>query len=180
MLNNVNLLGRLVRDPELKHTQTGTAVCTITLAVDRDFVDENGVREADFIDVVCWRGTAELVSRWFRKGLLVAVTGRLQSRRWQDQYQQNRVSWEVVAQSVYFAERTDQSDAAQRSGRGGRGGDTGAAAARTSGRDARAKVSTTRPVDARNADVDADYEGDLYRLPSSDFAGLDEDEDDPF
>ena len=107
MLNNVNLLGRLTREPELKHTRSGTAVCTITLAVDRDYVDENGVREADFIDVVTWRGTAEHVCRWFRKGLLAAVTGRLQSRRWTDQYNQSRVSWEVIAESVYFAERAD-------------------------------------------------------------------------
>ena len=107
MLNSVQLMGRLTREPELKHTRSGTAVCTITLAVDRDYVDENGVREADFIDVVTWRGTAEHVCRWFRKGLLVAVTGRLQSRRWQDQYNQSRVSWEVIAESVYFAERAD-------------------------------------------------------------------------
>ena len=112
MLNKTILMGRLTRDPELKRTKAGVAVCTITLAVDRDFRDENDVREADFIDVVAWRGTAELVARYFRKGLLVAVEGRLQSRRWKDKFEQNRVSLEVIADSVYFAERADTHKAA--------------------------------------------------------------------
>lgn len=105
MLNKTILMGRLTREPELQHTKTGVPVCTVTLAVERDFADENGVREADFIDVVCWRGTAEFVSRWFRKGLLVAAEGRLSTRRWKDKYEQNRVAVEVVAESVYFAEK---------------------------------------------------------------------------
>lgn len=166
MLNSISLLGRLTRDPELKHTRGGTAVCTITLAVDRDYVDENGVREADFVDVVCWRGTAELVSRWFRKGLLVAVTGRLQSRHWTDSYEQKRTQWEVVAQSVYFAERTERGDG------------QGAGGSAPPQRGSHAPRPDLKPVDDSRADVE--YDGDLYRLPSSDFAGLDEDEDDPF
>lgn len=72
MLNNIIIMGRLTREPELKTTQAGKSVCTITLAVERDFADPNGVREADFIDVVCWRHTAEFVAKWFRKGQLIS------------------------------------------------------------------------------------------------------------
>lgn len=182
MLNSVSIMGRLTREPELRYTQSSVPVCTVGLAIQRDFADSNGVRDADFIDVVFWRHNADFVARYMHKGQLVAVTGRIRTRYWQDGYDQRRTAVEIEAEHVYFAEKTDPSDGTQRSGPGGRGGDTGAAAARTSGRDARAKVSTTRPVDPRNADVDvdADYEGDLYRLPSSDFAGLDDDGDVPF
>lgn len=171
MLNKICLMGRLTREPELKHTQGGVAVCTITLAVERDFVGQDGRREADFIDVVCWRGTAELVARWFRKGLLVAVEGRLQSRKWADQYGQNRTNWEVVADSVYFAERTERAD--------GTSQPPAAAAPPTGGAKAGPREDL-RPVDASRADVSVDYTGDLYQLPQDDFAGLDEDEDVPF
>lgn len=175
MLNSITIMGRLTRDPELKRTKAGTAVCTITLAVDRDYRDENDVREADFIDVVCWRGTAEHVARWFRKGLLVAVEGRLQSRRWKDQYQQNRVSFEVVADSVYFAERAERGD-----GQRERQGPGTQQSARHG-----PQRSDLRPVDVRNADVfpendGGDYAADLYRLPSSDFEEFDDDGDVPF
>lgn len=175
MLNSISLLGRLTRDPELKHTPQGVAVCTITLAVERDRTGPDGRREADFIDVVAWRGTAELVARWFRKGLLVAVTGRLQSRRWEDQYDQHRTSWEVVAESVYFAERAKRGQAAPE------------AAPAPSGAPRRGPRTDLKPVDPRNADVfpeedSGDYSGDLYRgdLPHSDFEEFDEDGDVPF
>ena len=113
MLNSISIMGRLTRDPELKHTPQGVPVCTVTLACERDYAGPDGRREADFIDVVCWRQTAEFVSRWFRKGLLVAVEGRLQSRRWADSYGQNRTSHEVVADSVYFAEKTERGNPSQ-------------------------------------------------------------------
>ncbi len=175
MLNKICLMGRLTREPELKHTQGGVAVCTITLACERDFVGQDGRREADFIDVVCWRGTAELVARWFRKGLLVAVEGRLQSRKWADQYGQNRTGWEVVADSVYFAERAERGEE-PRAGTETRpyGSTEGQGAPRRGPRE------DLRPVDASRADIQADYTGDLYQLPQNDFAGLDEDEDIPF
>lgn len=170
MLNKICLMGRLTREPELKHTQGGVAVCTITFACERDFVGQDGRREADFIDVVCWRGTAELVARWFRKGLLVAVEGRLQSRKWADQYGQNRTGWEVVADSVYFAERTE------------RDGMTGGQSAENNGPPHQSAPPTASPQRGSHerADIQADYAGDLYQLPQDDFAGLDDDEDIPF
>ena len=107
MLNRVVLMGRLTRDPELRSTPQNVPVCTITLAVERAFVRQGEQRETDFIDVVAWRQTAEFVSKYFHKGLLVAVEGKLQSRKWKDKFDQNRVSFEVVADNVYFAERAN-------------------------------------------------------------------------
>jgi single-strand DNA-binding protein len=178
MLNSISIMGRLTREPELKHTQGGVAVCTITLACERDFVGQDGRREADFIDVVCWRGTAELVARWFRKGLLVAVEGRLQSRKWSDQYGQNRTGWEVVADSVYFAERAERDGPSQPPAAAALpNGASQGAALRGGHREPREDL---RPVDPSRADIQADYTGDLYQLPQDDFAGLDDDEDVPF
>lgn len=108
MLNRVILMGRLTHAPELKYTVSNVPVCTISLAVERSYAGADGKREADFIDVVCWRHTAEFVSRYFRKGLLVAVEGRLSMRRWTDKQGNNRVAHEVIADSVYFAERAQQ------------------------------------------------------------------------
>lgn len=101
-------MGRLTRDPELKTTASGVAVCTITLAVERDYAPAGAQREADFINVVNWRQGAEFVSRYFRKGQLVAAEGRLQSRKWTDSSGNNRVSWEIQADRCYFAERTER------------------------------------------------------------------------
>ena len=122
MLNRVVLMGRLTRDPELRYTPQNVPVCTITLAVERAFVRQGEQRETDFIDVVAWRQTAEFVSKYFRKGLLVAVEGRLQSRKWKDKYEQNRVSFEVVADNVYFAERANDSPRSGDSGPSSYGG----------------------------------------------------------
>lgn len=108
MLNRVILMGRLTHAPELKYTVSNVPVCTISLAVERSYAGADGKHEADFIDVVCWRHTAEFVSRYFRKGLLVAVEGRLSMRRWTDKQGNNRVEHEVIADSVYFAERAQQ------------------------------------------------------------------------
>ena len=177
MLNCVTLMGRLVRDPELKRTRDGTAVCTVTLAVERDYIDSNGVRDCDFIDVVCWRYTAEFVAKWLRKGLLVAAEGRLQGRHWKDKFEQNRVSLEVIADSVYFAERADRPEDGRIAAApaGPRNDQGGGAPARSHG-----PRSDLKPVDVRNADVEADYAGDLYRPPRSDYAAFDDDEDIPF
>lgn len=108
MLNRIIVMGRLVRDPELKATGSGVAVCTITLAVERDYAAQGAQREADFIDVVNWRQGAEFVSRYFRKGQLVAAEGRLQSRKWTDNAGNNRISWEIAADRCYFAERAER------------------------------------------------------------------------
>ena len=105
MLNRIILMGRLTRDPELRHTQTGTAVASFTLAVDRDFKDRNsGERATDFIDVVAWRQTGEFVSRYFTKGRMAVVEGRLQMRDWTDKDGNKRRAAEVVADNVYFGD----------------------------------------------------------------------------
>lgn len=104
MLNKIFLMGRLTRDPELRHTQSGTAVASFSIAVDRDFKDkQTGEKATDFIDVVAWRNTAEFVSRFFTKGSMAVVEGRLQLRDWTDKDGNKRRSAEVIADSVYFA-----------------------------------------------------------------------------
>ena len=104
MLNEIILMGRLTRDPELRHTQSGTKVAYFALAVDRDYKDASGEKETDFIDIVAWRGTAEFVSKYFTKGRMAVVKGRLQIRDWTDKDGGKRRSAEVVAESVYFAD----------------------------------------------------------------------------
>lgn len=104
MLNHIVLMGRLTRDPELRRTQSGTAVTSFSLAVDRDFASQAGERETDFIDVVAWRGTAEFVSRYFTKGRMAVVSGRLQIRDWTDRDGGKRRSAEIVAENVYFGD----------------------------------------------------------------------------
>ena len=113
MLNRIILMGRLTRDPELRHTQTGTAVASFTLAVDRDFKDRNsGERATDFIDIVAWRQTAEFVSRYFTKGRMAVVEGRLQIRDWTDKEGGKRRTAEVVADNVYFGDSKRDGDGA--------------------------------------------------------------------
>ena len=105
MLNHIVIMGRLVRDPELRRTGSGVAVTSFTLAVDRDFgKNENGERETDFIDCVAWRQTGEFVSKYFTKGSMIVVSGRLQIRNWNDKDGNKRRSAEVVADNVYFGE----------------------------------------------------------------------------
>ena len=111
MLNHITIMGRLTRDPELRRTGSGTAVASFTLAVDRDFgKNENGERETDFIDCVAWRQTGEFVSKYFTKGRMAVVSGRLQIRGWTDKDGNKRRSAEVVADNVYFGDskRDDQ------------------------------------------------------------------------
>lgn len=104
MLNQIILMGRLTRDPEVRHTQSGFPVASFTLAVERDFAQKGAERQTDFIDIVAWRHTAEFVSKYFTKGQLVAVSGRLQIRDWTDNNGGKRRTAEVVADNVYFAE----------------------------------------------------------------------------
>ena len=104
MLNKVILMGRLTRDPELKHTQSNISVTSFSIAVDRGFVRAGEERQADFFDIVAWRNTAEFVTRYFRKGQMIAVSGRLQTRKWQDNQGNNRTAYEVVADEVFFAD----------------------------------------------------------------------------
>ena len=104
MLNKIILMGRLARDPELKRTTSGTAVTSFSMAVDRDFKSQSGEKKTDFIDVVAWRGTAEFVSKYFSKGRMAVVDGRLQIRDWTDKAGNKRTTAEVVAENVYFAD----------------------------------------------------------------------------
>ena len=104
MLNKIFIMGRLTRDPELRRTQSGTAVTSFSLAVDRDFQSQSGEKETDFIDVVAWRNTAEFVSKYFSKGRMAIVEGRLQIRDWTDREGGKRRSAEVVADNVYFGD----------------------------------------------------------------------------
>ena len=110
MLNRIILMGRLTRDPELRRTGSGTAVTSFSLAVDRDFKSQSGEKETDFIDIVAWRNTAEFVSKYFTKGRMAVVEGRLQMRDWQDRDGNKRRSAEVVADNVYFADSRRDGD----------------------------------------------------------------------
>ena len=105
MLNNVTIMGRLTRDPELRRTGSGVAVASFTLAVDRDFSSkESGEKETDFIDCVAWRQTGEFVSKYFKKGSMAVVSGKLQIRSWTDKDGNKRRSAEVIADNIYFGD----------------------------------------------------------------------------
>lgn len=104
MLNNVCLMGRLTRDPEIRHTQSNMAVASFSLAVERDRKDASGKRQTDFIDIVAWDKRAEFVKQWFGKGQLAIVVGRIQSRSWEDKNGSKRVSIEVIADQILFGE----------------------------------------------------------------------------
>ena len=111
MLNHITIMGRLTRDPELRRTGTGVAVTSFTLAVDRDFGGQGGERETDFIDCVAWRQTGEFVSKYFTKGRMAVVSGRLQIRNWTDKDGNKRRTAEVVADNVYFGDSKRDGDA---------------------------------------------------------------------
>ena len=153
-MNHIDLMGRLTRDPELRRTSSGIAVASFTLAVDRGFANrETGERTADFIDIVAWRQTGEFVSKYFTKGQMCAVSGRLQIRDWTDNNGNKRRSAEVVADNVYFTE--------SKKSREGAGGYN----------------SYNAPAEKRN-DFDTGY---TSPVTGSDFAELDEDDGDlPF
>ena len=113
MLNHITIMGRLTRDPELRRTGSGIAVASFTVAVDRDFgKNENGEKETDFIDCVAWRQTGEFVSKYFTKGRMAVVSGRLQIRSWTDKDGNKRRSAEVVADNVYFGDSRRDGDSA--------------------------------------------------------------------
>ena len=147
MLNRIVIMGRLVRDPELRTTQTGVSVTSFTLAVDRDFKSrDSGEKSTDFIDIVAWRQTAEFVCKYFSKGRMAVAEGRLQIREWKDRDGNNRRSAEVVADNVYFGDSKRDNPSgdsygspppygvpAQSSYGGGYGGGYGAPAAEPSG-----------------------------------------------
>ncbi|MDR3209721.1 MAG: single-stranded DNA-binding protein [Oscillospiraceae bacterium] len=165
-MNHIVIMGRMTRDPELRHTQQGIAVASFTLAVDRGFTPKDGERQTDFIDVVAWRNTAEFVSKYFVKGQLTAVSGRLQIRDWTDKDNNKRRNAEVMADNVYFTGDRRERDAAS----GGGYRQDGASGA-------------SRPEYREPAPRADSFDGGGYSSPvsSSGFAELDEDDGDlPF
>lgn len=110
-LNHITLMGRICNDIELRRTNSGTAVTSFTLAVDRDFKSQSGEKETDFIDINAWRNTAEFASKYFAKGRMAVVSGRLQIRNYTDKDGNKRKSAEVVAENIYFADSKKEADA---------------------------------------------------------------------
>ena len=110
MLNNITLMGRLVRDPEMRRTQSNKAVASFSMAVERDFNDQaTGEKATDFIDLVAWGNTAEFLGKYFIKGQMICVKGRLQTRTWEDRDNNKRKAVEVVAEHIYFADSKKES-----------------------------------------------------------------------
>ena len=125
MLNHIVIMGRLTRDPELRRTGTGIAVASFSVAVDRDFGGrDGGERETDFIDCVAWRTTGEFVSKYFTKGSMIVVSGRLQIRNWTDKDGNKRRTAEVVADNVYFGESKRNAEGGSSYGNATYGGNT--------------------------------------------------------
>ena len=124
MLNKIIVMGRLTRDPELRRTQSGLSVTSFSVACDRDFKSQSGEKETDFIDIVAWRQTAEFVCKYFSKGRMAIVEGRLQIRDWQDNNGNKRRSAEIVADNVYFGDSKRDGDGGgyQQGGYGPQGG----------------------------------------------------------
>lgn len=104
MLNHITAAGRLTKDPELRRTQNGVAVASFTIACDRDIKDASGNKQTDFIDCVAWRNTAEFVDKYFTRGRMAIVSGRLQMREWTDKSGAKRKNAEILAENVYFAD----------------------------------------------------------------------------
>lgn len=138
MLNKIFIMGRLTRDPELRRTQSGLAVVSFSVAVDRDYQQKDGgEKQVDFFDVTAWRQTAEFISKYFAKGRMIVVEGKMQSRGWTDKNGTKRTSWEIIADNVYFGDSK-------------RDGDGGAQTA-SSGSGSRADYSYGRPPVSVNA-----------------------------
>jgi len=163
MLNHITIMGRLTRDPELRRTGSGIAVASFTLAVDRDFAPrDGGERETDFIDCVAWRQTGEFVSKYFTKGRMAVVSGRLQIRGWTDKDGNKRRTAEVIADNVYFGDSKREGDggSASYAGNSYGGNAYGSAPAPAYGGAAPAYGGYSAPASA----------------PASDFAMLDDDD----
>ena len=109
MINNVTIQGRFTKAPEIRYTSNQIAVCSFTLACERDIAGQDGKRECDFIDCVAWRSTAEFIGKYFDKGNLAAVTGRIQLRTWKDDNGNNRRTAEILVDHVYFCEKRNGS-----------------------------------------------------------------------
>lgn len=113
MLNSITIHGRLTRDPELRTTQSGVSVCSFAVAVDRAFAKQGEEKQTDFFEVVCWRGLADTVSKYFTRGKEIVVHGSMQSRKWQDKDGNNRISWELMAENIDFCGSKNDGSARQ-------------------------------------------------------------------
>ena len=118
MLNQITIQGRLTRDPELRHTQSGTPVCSFSLAVERDIAAQDGTRKTDFIECVAWRGAGEHIAKYFRKGSMTIIKGRLELRDWTDKDGNKRKAAEINVENVYFCESKKTTDAGTSAGAG--------------------------------------------------------------
>ena len=171
MLNHIVIMGRLVRDPELRRTGTGVAVASFRVAVDRDFAPKDGgERKADFIDCVAWRQTGEFISKYFTKGRMIVVEGRLEMRDWTDKEGGKRTSAEIVVANAYFGDSKRDSDGGSNAyGGNSYGGNAyGAAPAPAYGSPA--------PAYGAPAPAYGGYSAPAASAPASDFAMLDDDD----
>ena len=110
MLNHIVVMGRLTRDPEIRKTASGVSVASFSVAVDRDFSQQDGKKETDFLDVVAWRNTAEFAAKYFTKGRMAVVSGRLQIRNWEDKEGNKRRTAEILAENIYFGDSKKEDD----------------------------------------------------------------------
>ncbi len=181
MLNHIVIMGRLTRDPELRRTQAGIPVASFSVAVDRDFGrSENGDRQTDFIDCVAWRNTAEFVSKYFSKGRMAVVSGRLQIRDWTDKEGNKRRSAEIVADNVYFGDSKRDSDSQGGYNQGGYNQNRSYSDAPQSG--SYGSGSYGGSYGGGNSPAPGNYgSAGSYSPPGSDFADLTDDDGDlPF
>ena len=118
MLNHIVVMGRLTRDPELRKTASGVSVASFSVAVDRDFSQQDGKKETDFLDVVAWRNTAEFAAKYFTKGRMAVVSGRLQIRNWEDKEGNKRRTAEILAENIYFGDSKKEDDSGSASMQG--------------------------------------------------------------
>ncbi len=149
-------MGRLTRDPELRTTQSGVSVASFTVAVDRDFAGrDGGERQTDFFDCSAWRQTGEFVSKYFHKGSMIVVSGRMQSRKFQDRDGNNRTAWDIQADNVYFGESKRDSDSQSGFNTGSYGGQN-SFSSYDSARQNSSPVSPVTPSPFENLEDDGD------------------------
>ena len=156
MLNHITIMGRLTRDPELRYTQSQTPVASFSLAVDRDFGSrDGGEKQTDFIDCVAWRQTAEFVSKYFQKGSMAVVSGRLQIRDWTDREGGKRRSAEVVVDNIYFGEsrRRDSGDSGSYGGNYGSSNSGGESRSYNAGNSSAHSASPFSELDDRDGEL---------------------------
>jgi len=171
MLNKAILMGRLTRDPEIKYTQNNVAVCTFSIAVDRDYVQQGGQRQTDFINIVAWRKTAEFIGKYFAKGRMIVVCGSIQTRTWEGNDGRKNYTTEIIADDVYFGE-------SRRDGDGGGASNYYAAAPAPQPPAQFAGVGNAEPIGG--GDFMPIPEPSVGAAPSGDFVPIETDDDLPF